>query len=298
MTAFTAIDLSRLPAPDILRVIDAEATLAGILAAIAAVSPELAESLAFESDPHVKLSQVLAYALEERSAEWNDQVKGMLLAYSRGTDLDGIAAALGTARLTVVPADPDAIPPVPAVVEGDDALRRRAQLSLEALSVAGPEGAYIAHALGADGRVKDASVASPSPGVVVLTILSRLGDGRPAGDLLPAVAAALEDARPVTDHLTVRAADVVNYAVSAAIEVPNGPTAAPIVAAARAAAAAYAARQHGLGRDVARSALFAALHQAGVERVRLEAPAADIVVPADAAPWCLGIDLRVERLDG
>ena len=44
-------------------------------------------------------------------------------------------------------------------------------------SVAGPTGAYEFHALSADGDVKDAAATSPAPGEVVVTVLSRTGDG-------------------------------------------------------------------------------------------------------------------------
>ena len=62
---------------------------------------------------------------------------------------------LGTITYKITTANPEA--QTPAIMESDEALRRRALLAPEAYSVAGPEGAYISHALGASGDVLDAS---------------------------------------------------------------------------------------------------------------------------------------------
>ena len=50
---------------------------------------------------------------------------------------------------------------------------------------------------------------------------------------------------------------------------------------------------HQCGRDVTRSAIFAALHQPGALRVDLTAPAADIAITADQAAYCTGITLTL-----
>ena len=65
-------------------------------------------------------------------------------------------------------------------MESDPDFRRRIQLAPEGFSVAGPEGAYIFHALSADPGVLDACATSPSPGEVVVTVLARAGDGTAA----------------------------------------------------------------------------------------------------------------------
>ena len=53
-----------------------------------------------------------------------------------------------------------------------------------------------------------------------------------------------------------------------------------MLAAATAAVTAYADSARKIGRNVPRSALFAALHVAGVEAVDLTAPAADVAITA------------------
>ncbi|EFB70356.1 hypothetical protein PROVRUST_08510, partial [Providencia rustigianii DSM 4541] len=52
---------------------------------------------------------------------------------------------------------------------------------------------YAYHARSADGRVADASVISPSPACVTVTVLSREGNGVAPADLIEIVDVALND---------------------------------------------------------------------------------------------------------
>ncbi len=70
-----------------------------------------------------------------------------------------------------------------------------------------------------------------------------------------------------------------------------------MLANALAAAQAYAAAQHRLGRDVTLSGIYAALHQPGVQRVELTSPTASIVVGRQGATYCTGITLHDGGLD-
>jgi len=180
---------------------------------------------------------------------------------------------------------------VPATLETDDEFRRRLVLAPEGYSVAGPEGAYIFHALSADPAVLDASATSPTPGRVVVTILSRLDDGTASAALVAIVMAYLSDdtRRPMTDALTVQPATIIRYAIDATIWTFDGPDASIVLKTARARLDDYVAACHRLGRDVARSGILAALHVEGVVSVQLAAPAADIPVDRTQAPWCTGI---------
>ena len=69
------------------------------------------------------------------------------------------------------------------------------------------------------------------------------------------------------------------------------------LAAAQAAATAYASAQHRIGRDVTQSGLFAALHQPGVQRVVLAAPAATLTIGSAQASWCTAITLTNGGVD-
>jgi phage-related baseplate assembly protein len=88
-----------------------------------------------------------------------------------------------------------------------------------------------------------------------------------------------------------------NYAITATLHFYAGPDSAVVLAAAQAAATAYAAAQHRIGRDVTQSGLFAALHQPGVQRVVLAAPAATLTIGSAQASWCAAITLTNGGVD-
>lgn len=292
MSRLDAIDLSTLTPPDVVETLEYEARLAALIADFRTRWPEFSALL--ESDPVVKLLETVAYLEILLRARVNDAAKAVLLAHAAGADLDHLAALVGTARRVVREADPAARPPVEAEYETDAELRARAQMAWEALSTAGPEGAYVYHALSADGRVRDVGVDSPVPGTVRVTILARDGDGTAPADLVAAVREflAADDRRPLTDTVEVRGAEILPYRVEAVITCYPGPARAPVIAQARAAAEKTVARLHALGHDVTASALHAALHQPGVQRVDLTEPATGLIVDPHQAAWCREIVLH------
>lgn len=288
MSAFTTIDLSTLPAPSVVETLDFEAIFAAMLADLQARDP--AFSALVESDPAYKILEVCAYRELLIRQRVNDAARATMLAYATGSDLDQIGALFGVSRLTITEADEEAIPPVAAVKESDADFRRRIQLSLEGFSTAGPEGAYIFHALAADGDVLDVSATSPNPGEVLVSILSRTGDGEAGSPLIDAVEAALnaDDVRPLTDEVTVQSATIVDYAVTASIYTYPGPDSAAVLEAAEVALDAYIESVHRIGKDVTLSGIYAALHQPGVQRVSLSSPSANLTIAATEASYCTG----------
>lgn len=283
------IDLSQLPAPQIVDVPDFETLLAERKAAFVALYPAdeqdaVRRTLALESEPVTKLLQESTYREILLRQRINEAAQAVMVAYSVGNDLEQLAANCNVKRLTVVPADNDAVPPVAAVMEDDEAMRQRIPAAFEGLSVAGPTGAYEFHARSADGRVADASATSPAPAEVVLTVLSREGDGTAEADLLAVVEQALnsENVRPVAE----RSAEIIPYSVDATIFLYPGPEAEPVMAAAKASLQKYIASQTRLGRDIRRSAIYAALHVEGVQRVELASPLADVVLDKTQAASC------------
>lgn len=298
------IDLSQLPAPDVVEVLDYETLLAERKATLISLYPAeqqaaIARTLALESEPIVKLLQENAYREVILRQRVNEAAQANMVAYANGGDLDQLGANNGVTRLTLTPADDTTIPPTPAVMESNDDFRLRVASAFEGLSVAGPTGAYEYHAKSADGRVADASAISPSPACVTVTVLSREGNGEAPPDLLAVVDAALndEDVRPVADRVTVQSASIVNYAVEAALYLYPGPEAEPVRAAAEKKLAAFVSAQARLGRDIRKSALYAALHVEGVQRVELAQPAADVVLDKTQAAYCTGYRITVGGSD-
>ncbi|WP_313103799.1 baseplate assembly protein [Stutzerimonas nitrititolerans] len=297
MSQFTAINLAQVAPPDVIEPLDFEQILSEMLTELAERAPELDAQV--ESEPFVKLLEVCAYRELQLRARINDAARAVMLPYSTGTNLDNLGALFGVERLLVSPAVPTAIPPIAAVYESDGDYRYRIQLSLEGLSTAGPEGAYIFHALSADGQVLDASAISPTPGQVLITVLSREGSGVPGAELLSTVLAKLSDesVRPLTDYVQVQAATVVQYQVTATLYFYAGPDREVIMANARVALAAYTEGQHRLGLDVTLSGIYAALHQPGVQRVELASPSANLVINRQSASYCTAINLTDGGLD-
>ena len=295
--AFTAVDLSKLPFPDAVEVLDFETILSEMLADYQSRDP--AYSALVESDPAYKVLEVAAFRELLLRQRVNEAIKAVTLAYANDADLDQIAARYNVERLLIDAGNPDATPPVPPTYESNDSLRRRVQLSFEGFSTAGPEGAYVFHSLGSDARVLDADARSPVPGQVVVAVLSRVGSGVAPSDLLAAVNAALsdEDVRPLTDQVLVESAAIVNYAIIAQLTLYPGPDAAVVLNAANAAAVAYAETNHRLGRDVTLSGLYAALHQEGVQNVLLTSPPASIAVARNQASYCTGITITSVGID-
>lgn len=304
MSSQGPIDLSQLPPPQVVEQIDFETIYAERKARLIALYPEperpaIAALLELESEPLVKLLQENAY----RELTWrqrvNEAAMSAMLAFARNSDLDHLAANFNEQRLVTDPGDPNADPPRPPVLESDEAFRMRVQNAFEGLSVAGPRAAYVYHARRADGRVADVTAISPAPCEALITVLSHEGDGTASPDLLAIVETALsaEDVRPVGDRVTVQSATIVEYTIDAVLYMPSGPESAPVLAEAEARLQAYTAALK-LGRSIWRSALIAQLHAAGVSRVELLAPAADIVLDATQAARCTGITLTTERDDG
>ena len=288
---FTAVDLSRLPAPQVVETLDYETILAELIASLRLLLPDFQP---LESDPATKLLQVVAYREILLRQRINDAARAVMPAYASGADLDNLAALLGVTRFTLDPGDPALS--IPPTMESDADLRRRMVLAPEGYSVAGPEGAYIYHALSADPDVLDASATSPAPGEVVVSVLSRSGDGTASPELIAAVAAhvSADRLRPLTDHVTVQSAEIVPYTVDATLTTFSGPDGSVVINEAQRRIEAYVASSHRLGRDITISGIHAALHVEGVHRVVLTAPSADIIIGREQAPYCTSLTITYD----
>jgi phage-related baseplate assembly protein len=298
------VDLSQLPAPDIVEELDFETILTERKATLISLYPEeqqeaIARTLTFESEPIVKLLEENAY----REIIWrqrvNEAARAVMLAYAEKNDLDVLSANSNVERLVITPADDSTIPPTPAVMESDTDLRLRTQQAFEGLSVAGPVGAYQYHGRSADGRVADISVISPSPACVTISVLSREDNGIASEALLSVVRNALngEDVRPVADRLTVQSASIVSYTIDATLYLYPGPESEPVRKAAEQKLKSYITAQHRLGRDIRKSAIYAALHVEGVQRVELAAPLSDIVLDETQASFCTEYSITIGGSD-
>ncbi|MEA4574948.1 baseplate J/gp47 family protein [Klebsiella pneumoniae] len=276
------IDLSQLPSPTIIETLDFETILADVKAVMVAAFPEdqqaaVAAALTLESEPLTIIAQAMAYRELLLRQRINEGAAACMLSHATGDDLDNIAANLDTERLVIAAATDTA----DAVTEGDEALRLRAQAAFEGMSVAGPSAAYEYFARSASGQVSDARATSPSPAEVVVAVLSTEGNGTASAALLAAVAAAVndEEVRPLGDRVTVQSAEIVEYDIDATLYLYPGPESEPIINAAMASLQTFLAdNDKKIGRDIVRSAISAALHVQGVQRVVINTPTADLQI--------------------
>lgn len=276
-----------------------------------------------ETDP-----QVIAYSegggYQEMSFRQrvNEAIRGLSLATAIGGDLDHIGASYpGISRL-VYGNDPDDQPAnsqwsatLGKWVELDDIFRDRIILAFEAFSTAGPEGAYIFHALELDGTrdIADAAVyseedeavytdtdtlhsdaysmgltATPFSGrddddpvlapEVLVVILPTIAYGAADQELLDRAftACSAEDVRPVGDNVRIEQAAVVAYDIDVTLHYAPGADASTLVAEAEIRLAAYAKARRRIGLSVQREVIGGRAAIDNNVTVVITAPAADI----------------------
>ncbi|EPL5056357.1 baseplate J/gp47 family protein [Citrobacter portucalensis] len=294
-SSYDVINLSELDVPDAIVVPDATEIFTRWLARLRELDKQF--DALVESDPTFKQGEVNAYQLTLAFQRVNDAVRAVFLASAKETDLDQIGAAFNVKRQVIKPGDPLAIPPVEPELEDDAAFRERIQLSWAQLNTAGARNAYRFHAKSADTDVLDADAYGPEthnrPGYVDVYVLSRTGDGTAGQPLLDKVNSTLnaDEIRPLTDYVTVKSATIANYAVTAELEIPEGPDASTVLNNAIDVLRSYTMLSHRIKTVIPLSAIYAALQQSGVVRVRLISPVTDLEAEAGKAPWCTAINV-------
>lgn len=326
MSSKGPIDLSSIPAPTVVEALDFETIYQSMRDDLLALDPTLADTLGLESEPITKQLQVCAYRELLIRQRVNEAAKAVMMAYALDGDLDNLAVFFKTKRLVIDPGDENAIPPIPPTYENDDDFRARIQLALDGFSTAGPERAYIYHALSASGDVLDASadapefslatltpelqaqlppnvivlqvdydagLSNPMPGDVVINVLARGGNGVASPELINTVNNALsaDDIRPLTDHVHTRGAEIISYVIDAKLFTFSGPDSAVVLQQARSNLERYTESMRRLGRDITLSGIYAQLHVAGVQRVELISPTANIVCDSAQAAHCESISI-------
>lgn len=252
----------------------------------------------------------------------NEAIRALLAAYGRGADLDHIAATYAGISRLVYENDPDDQPEnsqwddvLGKWVENDASFRARFILAFEAFSTAGPEGAYVFHALELDG-VRDISDAKPyseedeavysddvlfedahTMGLrstpfanrndgdpvlapeILLVILPTVAYGAADAPLLKRAfrAATPEDVRPIGDNVRIEAATVTPYDIEVKMYYAPGADAEAMKGEAERRLAAYAKARRRIGLAIQREVIGG--RAAVDDRVTIEVvhPAADIL---------------------
>ena len=255
--------------------------------------------LQLESEPVVKLLEENAYLELLLRTHINESAKAVMLAYATGSDLDQLGALFGIKRLIIQAGDLNAHPPIPTQYEDDERFRTRIQMSLEGLTTAGSRASYEFHALSTSAKVKDVDVTSPTAGTVKVAILSTEGQGTADSDLINAVKEQLnaEHIRPLTDTVLVESAVILPYEIRATLTLYPSVLESVVMANVNHAITHYTNKQHLLGIDITLSGIYSALHQEGVQNVKLTQPLADLIVQPHQAAYCTQIQINVGGRD-
>ena len=283
MTArFSVIDLSALPPPDVIETLDYEAILKAMRDDLVARFPLITGVIDLESEPARKMLEVFAYRELGLRARVNDPARAVMLAFSSGGDLDHLGALYSVSRLPG---------------EDDTRFRKRVSLAPEALSVAGPTGAYQFHAMTADLSIHDVSVISDRPGRVIVTVMVAGDNPEPSSELLTKVRIAINSkvVRPLTDEVVVTGPKVVRTPIACKIALYPGPDSGVVRIAAQQALADLVKKNNLLGFDLKRSAIFAAAHRDGVYGVEIASPAQDVLVTARELVKVTGVTVNVSN---
>lgn len=257
------------------------------------------ELLQRESEPVVKLLQENAYLEMLYQAKCNADARSLLLAYAEKSDLDHLALTeYGLTRLVVTPANNTVIPPIDTVYESDERLRERCLLSFDGMNTAGSANAYRYFALSADGRVDGIKVRSDEANPYLLDIVITQVDslnGEAYVELITAVQNALDPdhVRPVCDRPTVKSSSATNYQIEAQLYVGKNAEDALLLEAANIRLDKYIKNAQKNGESIYRSAIFAALHVDGIQRVVITSPENDLVMDSYHHPFCIAKTIAI-----
>lgn len=268
MSDISLTTLAALPRPDIIQTLDYEAVLARLIADLVASAPALGfvyDVDGLETDPAVILLQTAAYQEMLLRARGNDIARSAYLFYAVGSAVDHLGAFHDCVRLTG---------------ETDARYKIRIIDAIKGRSTGGTAPRYRLVAMSASLRVADAIVytVGTSPRIEI-AIFAADNNGVADASLLDAVRAAVTapDVRMVNDTINVRSAVVTTVPVVARLWLlPD--TDAGIVDRLRTGLAPAWAAEAGLGRDLTRSWLVSRLMIAGVQRVEIDQPTADVVM--------------------
>ncbi|MBP8005499.1 MAG: baseplate J/gp47 family protein [Acinetobacter sp.] len=295
-----SVDFNQLTKPQMVEEIDFESLFLERKNDLIRLWPEdeqenIAKLLTYESEPLVKLLEENTYREMILRQRINQAALSTLLAFAKGSDLEAVVANYGITRLIVSPATEEK----DAVYEKDEALRYRASLVFDSLSVAGPTSAYEFHSLSADGRVADAKASSPAPAEALVTILQNdTTTGEATPELVNLVQTYLSDdiRRPVADRLTVQSVEAVHFELVATVYTNNLPESDPLISAAKAAVKDYFDESRRIGRSIYLSKIYNLLHVSGVVHVAITSPVTDVEITQTQVANCTNITINAGEL--
>lgn len=300
----STVDFSQLPAPKLISELNFESIFNDrkekFISLFDAVEGEKWRSiLDRESDPVTKLLQENAYLELLYRNKCNEDARSLLLAYASGSDLDHLALTeYGLTRLLITPINNSVTPPLPAVYESDDRLRERCLLSFDGMNTAGSSNAYKFFALSADGRVHGVKVYSSENNPWQLDVVISQVDSLNAEasiELVEIVQKALnpESVRPICDRPIVKSSIAKPFQIVARLFMGKNAEDSLMLNSAKIRLENYLEKAKKNGSSIRLSAIYAALHVDGIERVLIDQPTADIEIDTWHHPHCTSINISI-----
>ncbi|SES73599.1 MULTISPECIES: baseplate J/gp47 family protein [unclassified Pseudomonas] len=295
---------------------------------VATRAPQSAAKLKISLDNESELltlaMEAFCVRLQTHERKYNARIKQMLAWWATGSNLDARLADMGLERQVLDPGDPAAFPPVPPILESDDDARLRYYLAPHApaagsrmqyrrevftlgerpsvkVQSATPGVVTVSYTFDPDGyaaQVKDGNARRTAPGEVMVTVLSREGDGTASADLLDGVRRhfARPDVRPETDLVSVQGAQIQRYKIRVVAKINAGPDSGLTQVAAQKLLQTYADSCHRLEGRVDPSWIDYAIHSAGAAQLQILEPLEPIISTAFQAPYCTGVEVEVRTL--
>lgn len=268
-----------LPEPNIIENISFENQFETLKADFQSRSPEY--SAFQDSDPIMVFLQVVAAIIVDMLFKINTAVKSTLVLLASGLFLDHLAVFWNITRRVIVEADPNANPPVAAVLESDEDFRCRLLLAIKGFTKGATKEYYQYYALESDPLVDSAQVFKEEINTpfVDIAIRSKDNNGVPSQALIDSVEEYMnsDPVRSISDVVRVRSAVGASLDVEANITLlPDAPSSAI------ADIKEYFEQQlnsiNELGRDITVSWIISRLNTSDVYSVELLSPTADIIV--------------------
>ncbi|EFV9547718.1 hypothetical protein GB989_05000 [Shigella sonnei] len=325
--------IDRIPEPDVLNVEGFESVLAKIkkiiLDRVNALRPDDASAVTetLENDAEIAsiIVQACAMVVVNRERKLNEKIRGILLLWAKGTNLDARVADFGLRREVIKKGNPNAYPPIPDEMESDIDLLTRALLAPFGFATTGSELAYRYHLMtlgqrprirvespqpnrvvvtydfedtSRAGEVKDgrAKMAKPESGQVDAWILSRSGDGTPSDDLLAYANEYINrtSVRLASDVVTVKKPTIRGYQIHVVLHGSNSPGGIIDPAPVKAQLEEYAEGACQLEGVIDPGRIYAiAYAPQTVLRATVTQPAAVIECSVSEAPRCTGVTVEV-----
>ncbi|SDU83863.1 baseplate J/gp47 family protein [Pseudomonas mucidolens] len=285
---------------------------------------KLKVSLENQSELLTLALEAFCVRLQTHERKYNARIQQMLAWWATGSNLDARLADMGLERQVLDAGDPAAFPPVPPILESDDDARLRYYLAPHApaagsrmqyrrevftlgerpvvkVQSATPGVVTVVYTFDPDGyaaQVKDGNGRRTAPGEVMVTVLSREGNGQPSTALLDGVRRhfARPDVRPETDRVSVQGAQILPYKIRVVAKINAGPDSGLTQVAAEQLLQTYAESCHRLEGRVDPSWIDYTIHTAGAVQLEILEPLEPIITTAFQAPYCTDVEVEVRTL--